>query len=184
MAALCLAALPLAGCSPTVEGRVGVARTADGRLVAVIFACDAEDATITVSTPVRERATPGRVEQQNLYELTAEIRRGTTVVPLTEPAAEPWAAVSGRPLAPADPRELKVHAWADRGNVNLGIAWFTMASLPVVEDAGAPDQLADNVANRATPTGTPSATPVWPETARIRATTVEQFVRDAGETCD
>lgn len=177
---MCLAVLVLAGCSPLPKGQIGLARTADGRLVALIFSCEDEDATVTVSIP--DRTTPGPAGEQELYELTGEIRGGTTVVPLTEPAREPWTAQSGRPVAATDRRELKVHAWADRGNVNLGIAWFTTADLPVVADPGSPDRLATTVAN--TGTATRSATPAWPQTARIRTTTVEQFVRDAGEVCD
>ena len=176
----CVAVLALTGCSPLVEGGIGLARTSDGRLVAVLYACDDKDITVYVDTPVQRG---DRFEEQELYRIKADVPGGeAVVVPLSEPPGEDWKTEAGGPLATTERRPLEVSAW-DGNDLTLGRVRFVPSQLPVIDDAGAPDRVG---VLRAVQTGKTSATPSvvdWLSSYRVQALTTAEFTGQAAGTC-
>lgn len=182
-ALLYLAVLPLAGCSPLTKGAVGVARMADGRLVAVLFACEQEDAEVTVTALAPQRATP-TLREEVLYEVVARVDLGATVLPLSEPAGVPWSMRSGRPVAAGETRQLQVSGWGDDEGVSFGRVRFMPGDLPVVAGAGAPNRLAILDGRPRSTASASVSQPAGPAPRPLRIVTHAEFVEQARAVCD
>jgi hypothetical protein len=120
------------GCTPQWAGGLGLTRTTEGTLVAVIYSCTKQKVRISIQRPSLEFGTA----PTPLFAMQAKIPKGMTTVPLTASPHESWLKVRfGAPVTAADAarRSLFVYVATIHGSLVVGQEDLRPGRLPTLD---------------------------------------------------